>query len=108
MKIYADENIERSIVEGLRRRRVDIASALELGYSGKSDEFHLKKAFETKAVILTHDIDFVKMANSSKISHRGIIFCHPKNVSIGQCISRVELITSILTDKDMANHIEFL
>jgi predicted nuclease of predicted toxin-antitoxin system len=108
MKIYADENIERSIVEGLRRRRIDIVSVVELGYSGRSDEFHIKKAFETKAVILTHDIDFVKMANSSKVSHRGIIFCHPKDVSIGQCISGVELITSILTDKDMENHIEFL
>ncbi len=108
MKIYADENIERSIIEGLRRRKIEVVSTRELGYLSKSDEFHLKKASELKAVILTHDIDFVRMASSSGVNHAGIIFSHPKNVSIGQCIRGVELITSILTEEDMENHIEFL
>jgi len=106
MKIYADENIERSIVDGLRRRRIEVISASELGYMGRLDEFHLKKASEMKAVILTHDNDFLIMADS--FDHSGIIFAHSKNVSVGRCIRGVELIVSILTDKDMKNHIEFL
>jgi predicted nuclease of predicted toxin-antitoxin system len=108
MKIYADENIECSIIEGLRRRKIEVFSAKELGYSGKPDEFHIKKASEIKAVILTHDIDFLRMASSPEINHNGIIFSHSKDISIGQCIRGVELITNILTDKDMENHIEFL
>lgn len=44
MKIYADENIERSIVEGLRRRDIKIVSARELGYLNKLDEFHIRNA----------------------------------------------------------------
>lgn len=108
MKIYADENIERSIIGGLRRRKIEVVSARELGYLGKPDEFHIKKASEIKAVILTHDIDFLRRASSQEVNHGGIIFAHPKNVSIGQCIRGVELITNILTDKDMENHIEFL
>lgn len=108
MKIYADENIERSIVEGLRRRRIEVVSAREFGYIGKPDEFHIKKASEIKAVVLTHDVDFLRIASRPNINHGGIIFLHPKNVSIGQCIRRVELIAKILTDKDMENHIEFL
>lgn len=108
MKIYADENMERSIIEGLRRRKIEVVSARELGYLGKPDEFHIKKASEIKAVILTHDIDFLKGASSPEVNHNGIIFAHPKNVSIGQCIRGIELIASILTDKDMENHIEFL
>ncbi|MBI4687927.1 MAG: DUF5615 family PIN-like protein [Nitrospirae bacterium] len=43
MKIYADENIEFSIIEGLRRRKIDVFSARELGFAGKSDEFHIRK-----------------------------------------------------------------
>lgn len=43
MKIYADKNIESSIIEGLRRRRIEVISALELEYMGKPDEFHIKK-----------------------------------------------------------------
>lgn len=64
------------------------------------DEFHIKKASEIKAVILTHDVDFLKMASRSDVRHLGIIFSHSKNVSIGQCIRGVELIATILTDKD--------
>ncbi|MBI4823185.1 MAG: DUF5615 family PIN-like protein [Nitrospirae bacterium] len=107
MKIYADENIESSIIEGLRRRRIEVISARELGFIGKPDEFHIRQASEIKTVILTHDSDFLKIAGSG-INHRGIIFAHPKNLSIGQCIREVELIVNILTDKDMENHIEFL
>lgn len=108
MRIYADENIEKSIIEGLRRRKVEVFSAKELGYTGKPDEFHIKKALELKAVILTHDIDFLRIATTSGLSHRGIIFSHSKEVSIGQCLRGVELIVNVLTDKDMENHIEFI
>jgi len=108
MKIYADENIETSVIEGLRRRKISVLSVVELGYHGKTDEFHLAKATELEAVILTHDVDFLAMACRQDVKHRGIIFAHSKNVSIGECIRGVELLASVLTDRDMRNHIEFL
>lgn len=108
MKIYSDENIERSIIEGLRRRKIEVVSAIELGYEGKPDEFHIQKASEIKAVILTHDFDFIRIASNPCINHSGIIFAHSRNVSIGQCIRGAELIVNILTDTDMENHVEFL
>ncbi len=108
MKIYADENIERPIIEGLRRRGIEVISAVDLGYAGNPDTFHLKKASEINAVILTRDADFLKMAHSSGVRHNGIIFAHSKNTSIGQCIRAVELIVNILLADDMKNHIEFL
>ncbi len=108
MKIYADENIERSIIEGLRRRGIEVFSAIELGYAGKPDAFHIKKASEMKAVVLTHDTDFLRLASSQITQHSGIIFSHQKNISISQCIRKLELIVTILTDEDMENHIEFL
>ena len=108
MKIYSDENIEYSIIEGLRRRKIKVLSAIELGYKGMSDEFHIQKASEMKAVVLTHDLDFLRIASNPGINHNGIIFTHSNNVSIGQCIRGVELIVNILTDKEMENHVEFL
>ena len=108
MKIYADENIESSVIDGLRRRGITVHSAVELGYSGKSDKFHLSKAGELEAIVLTHDVDFLMMAGSPNVNHRGIIFSHSKNVSIGDCIRGVELIANVLSDRDMRNHIEFL
>lgn len=108
MKIYADENIEQSIIEGLRRRKIEVISARELGYFGKPDEFHIKKAFEMKAVILTHDSDFLRIASNKKIKHKGIIFSHSENLSLGRCIREVELITTVLSDRELENHIEFV
>ncbi len=58
MKIYADENIETSIIDGLRRRRITVYSASALGHRGKYDTFHLSKAGEMEAIVLTHDKDF--------------------------------------------------
>ena len=108
MRIHADENIESAIIEGLRRRKINVVAAVELGYRGKPDEFHLAKAGELEAVILTHDVDFLMMASMPGMRHRGIIFAHAKNVSTGECIRGVELIANVLSDRDMANHIEFL
>src|SRR3990170_7121353 len=101
MKIFADENIERSIIDGLRRRKIEVICAKELGYEGMPDEFHIQKASEIKAVILTHDFDFLRIASKPGINHCGIVFAHSKNVSIGQCIRGVELIINILTVEDM-------
>ena len=108
MNIYTDENIETSIIDGLRRRRITVHSAVELGCRGKSDKFHLSKAEELDAIVLTHDVDFLIMASSQDVIHRGIIFSHSKNVSIGECIRGVEMIAKVLSDRDMRNHIEFL
>ena len=44
MKIYGDENIEAGIVEGLRRRNLQVVSAQDRGDLGKSDEYHLQRA----------------------------------------------------------------
>lgn len=108
MNIYADENIERPIIEGLRRRGMTVISVIDLGYAGSTDTFHIQKASEVNAVILTRDADFLIMAHDSGVQHNGIIFAHSKNTSIGQCIRGVELIANILTAEDMKNHIEFL
>lgn len=83
-------------------------SVVELGYAGSPDMFHIKKVSEVKAVILTRDADFLRMAHGSGVQHNGIIFAHSKNTSFGQCIRGVELIANILTAEDMKNHIEFL
>lgn len=78
---------------------------------GKDDEFHLQKAKELKAVMLTHDADFLVLAHRWKSKgreHYGVLYAQPQNISIGECIRSVELVVQVLTDEDMKNHIEFL
>ena len=81
IKIYADENVNIAIVEGLKRRGIEAWSAIEKGRLGLSDEEQLRYALEEKATIFTHDDDFLSMATESGIEHFGIIYVHQQNNS---------------------------
>jgi hypothetical protein len=48
IKIYADENVNVAIVEGLKRRGVNAWSAIDKGKLGRSDEEQLRYAFLRK------------------------------------------------------------
>jgi hypothetical protein len=111
MKVYCDENIESAIIEGLRRRGIRVISVRDSDDLGKSDEYHLKRASELESVILTHDVDFLKLAhqwNQEGKRHRGILYAHPLDLPLGECIRMVELVTQVLSEEEMENHIEFL
>jgi len=111
MKIYCDENIESAIVEGLRRRDIEVISVQDTEDLGKSDEYHLECASKLGAVILTHDADLLKIAHrwsQERKRHKGILYAHPQDLSFGECIRLVELATQVLSDEEMENHIEFL
>lgn len=111
MILYADENIEEAIIQGLRRREIKVISSREEGFIGKDDEFHLQRAKQIGAVVLTHDTDFLLIAHrwrSVKREHHGILYAHPQRLSVGDCIRKIELVVQILTDEELKNHIEFL
>jgi predicted nuclease of predicted toxin-antitoxin system len=58
-RLYADENIEASLVQHLRNQDVAVDYAAELGFSPRDDGFHFQEARRRKAILLTKDIDFL-------------------------------------------------
>jgi predicted nuclease of predicted toxin-antitoxin system len=86
IRIYADENVNVAIVDGLKRRGVEAWSAIDKGNLGLSDEEQLRYAQDEKATIFTHDDDFLSMAVESGIEHFGIIYVHQQHLSVGECI----------------------
>lgn len=108
IKIYADENVNVAIVEGLRRRGVEAWSAIDKGKLGLSDEEQLRYALEEGAAIFTHDDDFLNMAAESGIEHCGIIYVHQQDLSIGECIRRLKAIVETKSSEEMHNRIFFL
>ena len=108
IRIYADENVNAAIVEGLKRRGVEIWSASGTGKLGLSDKEQLKYASEEKAVIFTHDDDFLSMAAESEIEHHGIIYAHQQHLSIGECIRRLKTLVETMSPDEMHNRILFL
>jgi len=111
IKIYTDENVNGAIVNGLRRRGVEVQSAHEAGNLGITDEEQLAYAIAQQACLFTHDDDLLTIADHwQKIGKEyfGIIFVHQEKLSIGEIIRQIKLIVDILSQEEMKNHIEFL
>lgn len=111
IRIYTDESASVAIEEGLKRRGVDAFSARDAGNLGLTDEEQLVYAGKEKVTVFTHDTDFLQIAArwlDEGRTHQGIIYCHQKRYSVGECVRKLRLLTAVLTSEDMINHIEFL
>ena len=75
IKFYMDEHVPRAVVEGLRRRGVDVLRAQEAGMLGAGDEQHLALALRERRVIFTQDADFLRLHAAGRphesLDHRG-------------------------------------
>jgi predicted nuclease of predicted toxin-antitoxin system len=86
IRVYTDESVSVAIAEGLRRRGIDAFTALEAGSLGLTDEEQLIYAKKEKAIIFTHDTDFLKISEEwteGGRSHNGVVYCHQSMYSIG-------------------------
>jgi len=57
IKLYADEDIEKELIEYLREKKINIKSAKELNYEGRPDSFHVAYAFKNKRFLLTKNVN---------------------------------------------------
>lgn len=111
IRIYTDESVNVAIAEGLKRRGVDTFTAQEAGSLGLTDEEQLLYAKKMKAIIFTHDIDFLKISaewTAGGRSHNGIVYCHQSRYPVGECIRKLRMLSEVLSSEDMVDHIEFL
>ncbi len=106
IKLYTDEHIAKSVVNGLRLRGVDVLTCQETKMLGAQDSDHLQYAADQHRVMLTQDIDFLKM-HSNGFEHSGIFYAR-QGSKIGYIVRRIVLIVKVLTAMDMINHVEFL
>ncbi|MFH0924937.1 MAG: DUF5615 family PIN-like protein [bacterium] len=106
ISFYADENIPPAIVAGLRHREVDVLTTKEAGMLGASDDAHLELANVQQRVIITKDVDFLRL-HAESINHSGIVHISQER-SIGDIIRGLMLIYQVLEVDEMQNHIEFL
>lgn len=79
---------------------------MDTGKLGLTDDEQIKVAIENKAVIFTHDVDFLRIA--SKRVHSGIIYVHQQKLGIGECIKRLKTIVETKSLEEMKNKVIFL
>ena len=111
IRFYMDEHIPRPITSGLRARSIDVLTAQEDHRAGTPDPFLLDRATELGRVLFTQDEDFLAEAQRRQnlgIRFGGIIYTHQLRISIGHCISDLELLANATDLEEYANRVEYL
>ena len=106
VRFYADEQVARAVVRGLRQRGVDVLTVAEAGLLGAPDEKHLALARTQGRVIFTQDDDFLRL-HAAGLEHAGIVYA-VQGARIGDIIRGLMLIHDLLEAEAMVGHVEFL
>jgi predicted nuclease of predicted toxin-antitoxin system len=111
IKLYMDVHVRRAVTEGLRTRGVDVLTAQEDGAGEYGDPGLLDRATELGRVLFTQDDDLLREATArqqSGTAFAGVIYAHQLNVTVGQCVDELELITKVSDAEEWLNHLTFL
>jgi predicted nuclease of predicted toxin-antitoxin system len=92
-----DVHVPSAITRALRRRGVDVLTAQDDGSARLLDSALLDRAGELGRIVFTRDADF--LAEGVRRQRAGlpfatIVHAHQQNVSIGRCVSDLEMIAS--------------
>ncbi len=106
-----DVHIPQAITEQLRRRGVDVLTAIEDGAATLDDDELLERALVQGRVIFTQDIRFKALAEDWQRQGRhfaGLLFGHQLRGTIGQFVRDLELIAQASEPDEWLNTVEHL
>ena len=107
---YADENVKAAVVDGLRRRGMDIVTAQERGQRNVDDELLLQMATDEGRIFLSNDSDLLRIAAGwAKVgrAHAGIVYWK-QHLKTGLAIRRLLEFALRTSPTDAADRIRFL
>ena len=106
-----DVHVPQSIMDQLRRRGVDVLTAIDDGWAERSDSDLLEHARELGRILFTQDIRFKALAEEWQRQGRpfsGLVFGHQLRGTIGQFVSDLELIALASDPEEWASTIEYV
>jgi hypothetical protein len=109
--LYMDVHVPQAIADQLRRRGVDVLTAIEDGRAAVTDEDLLERARELGRLTFTQDIRFRAMAEAWQQQRRpvaGLVFGHQLRGTIGRYVNDLELIAKVSEPSDWENVVEHL
>ena len=113
LRLLIDENVNHSILRGLRLRfaALDFLLVRDIGLKGAADVELLQWAAQADRVILTHDAetmtDDAKQLVKSGQQMAGVILV-PQRLSIGAAINDLEIVLECLSPAEARNTITYL
>jgi hypothetical protein len=113
IRLYCDEDSMRhALVMALRKRGLDVSTALEAGMTEETDERQLAFAEARGRAIYSFNVaDFCRLHSqwlSEKRSHAGIVLAHQEQFSVGEQMRRLVRLVGRLSAEEMRNRLEFL
>lgn len=111
VSFYMDVHVRRAVTEGLRLRSVDVLTAQEDGTTLLEDSELLNRATTLGRVLFTQDKDFLSEGIERQQNNHffaGIVFAHQLDVTIGQCVSDLEIVSKAGEPEDLENRILYL
>ncbi len=112
IRLYFDEDImEKSLVQALRVRDIDVVTVGETGRVGESDEAQLIWATVQGRVLYSSNIgDFCRLHNhfiAEGRSHAGIILVPQQRYSLGVKLPGILRLVGNKSAEEMVNQLEF-
>ena len=106
-----DVHVPYAITIALRLRGVDVLTAQEDGSQELADAALLHRATALGRILFTQDDDL--LTEGARRQERGqifagIIYAHQLNVSIGQCVTDLELVAQASNFSEWTNRLEYL
>lgn len=109
--LYMDVQVPAAITRALRRRGVEVLTAQEDGAARWLDPALLDRAAVLGRIVFTRDSDFLAEAvrrQRAGLPFATIVYAHQQHVSIGRCVSDLELVARGSTAEEAMGQIIFL
>jgi hypothetical protein len=106
-----DVHVPAPITRALTRHGVDLKTAQEDGTTEMEDDLSLDRATALNRALFTRDRDLLAEGNARQRTGRffaGVIYAHQLRVTIGKCISDLEIIAKAGEPEDLHNRVEHL
>ena len=111
VQFYMDVHVPQAITDQLRRRGVDVLTAIEDSHNEVDDDELLERARSLGRLTFTQDIRFKSMAENWQRSQRpfaGLLFGHQLGGTIGQFVRDLELIAKASELEEWHSVVEYL
>jgi len=106
-----NHHVPAAITRGLRRRDVDVITALEDEAATMNDAQLLMRSTNLGRVLFSQDEDLLSVTRTWQNTGRefsGLVYAHQLEITIGKAVRDLELIAKALDPEDMGNRIEFI
>ena len=113
IRLYFDEDsMQRSLVDALRARGMDVRTALEDRMIEQTDSAHLDHATQQGRVLFSFNRgDFYRLHTAYLAEgrrHTGIILANQQQYTVGELMRRMLQLAATKSAQDIRNQIEFL